>query len=89
MSTLTELELLRVIGRLSGHTALVNCIALEEKKRKVVETEEEEDEEEEDFVASGSTDTTVRVGQQLISGFFANICNFAILHTHHCQRCGG
>ena len=86
MSTLTELELLRVIGRLSGHTALVNCIALEEKKKKKeVETEEEE----EDFLASGSTDTTVRVGQQLISGYFANICNLAILHTHPCPRCGG
>ena len=77
-----------MIGRLSGHTALVNCIALEEKKRKELETEEEE-EEEEDFVASGSTDTTVRVGQQLISGYFANICNLAILHTHPCPRCGG
>ena len=77
-----------MIGRLSGHTALVNCIALEEKKKKKekVETEEEE---EEDFVASGSTDTTVRVGQQLISGYFANICNFAILPTHHCPRYGG
>ena len=77
-----------MIGRLSGHTALVNCIALEEKKKeKEVETEEEE---EEDFVASGSTDTTVRVGgQQLISGYFANICNFAILPTHHCSRYGG
>ena len=74
-----------MIGRLSGHTALVNCIALEEKKKKKVVTEEEE----EDFVASGSTDTTVRVGQQLISGYFANICNFAILPTHHCQRYGG
>ena len=39
----------RVIGRLSGHKALVNCIALEENGS-------------EDFVASGSTDTTVRVG---------------------------
>ena len=78
-----------MIGRLSGHTALVNCIALEEKKRKVVETEEEE-EEEEDFVASGSTDTTVRVGgQQLISGYFAIFCNFVILPTHHCPRYGG
>ena len=80
-----------MIGRLSGHTALVNCIALEEKKRKEVKTEEEEEEEEEeDFVASGSTDTTVRVGgQQLISGYFANIPNFAILPTHHCPRYGG
>ena len=77
-----------MIGRLSGHTALVNCIALEEKKKKKVEIEEEE-EEEEDFVASGSTDTTVRVGQQLISGYFANICNFALLHSHHCSRYGG
>ena len=77
-----------MIGRLSGHTALVNCIALEEKKRKEVKTEEEE--EEEDFVASGSTDTTVRVGgQQLISGYFANICNFVLLPTHHCSRYGG
>ena len=76
-----------MIGRLSGHTALVNCIALEEKKKIVVETEEEE---EEDFVASGSTDTTVRVGgQQLISGYFANICNFVLLPTHHCSRYGG
>ena len=64
---------------------MVNCIALEEKKRKVVETEEEED-----FVASGSTDTTVGVGgQQLISGYFANICNFVLLPTHHCSRYGG
>ena len=79
-----------MIGRLSGHTALVNCIALEEKKKIVVETEEEEVEEEEDFVASGSTDTTVRVGgHQLISGYVANICNFAILPTHHCPRYGG
>ena len=76
-----------MIGRLSGHTALVNCIALEEKKRKEVKTEEEE---EEDFVASGSTDTTVRVGgQQLISGYFAIFSNFAILPTHHCSRYGG
>ena len=76
-----------MIGRLSGHTALVNCIALEEKKKIVVETEEEE---EEDFVASGSTDTTVRVGgQQLISGYFAIFSNFAILPTHHCPRYGG
>ena len=77
-----------MIGRLSGHTALVNCIALEEKKRKKeVETKEEE---EEDFVASGSTDTTVRVGrQQLISGYFANISNFVILPTSHCSRYGG
>ena len=74
-----------MIGRLSGHTALVNCIALEEKKKIVVETEEEED-----FVASGSTDTTVRVGgQQLISGYFAIFSNFAILPTHHCPRYGG
>ena len=84
-----------MIGRLSGHTALVNCIALEEKKKKVVETEEEEEkrtevETEEDFVASGSTDTTVRVGgQQPISGYFANFSNFAILPTHHCPRYGG
>ena len=77
-----------MIGRLSGHTALVNCIALEEKKRKEVKTEEEE--EEEDFVASGSTDTIVRVGgQQLISGYFAIFSNFAILPTHHCSRYGG
>ena len=76
-----------MIGRLSGHTALVNCIALEEKKKIVVETKEEE---EEDFVASGSTDTTVRVGrQQLISGYFANISNFVILPTSHCSRYGG
>ena len=38
-----------MIGRLGGQKALVNCIALEENL-------------EEDFVASGSTDTTVRVG---------------------------
>ena len=71
---------------------MVNCIALEEKKKTVLETEEgeEEEEEEEDFVASGSTDTTVRVGgQQLISGYFANICNFVLLPTHHCSRYGG
>ena len=84
-----------MIGRLSGHTALVNCIALEEKRKKEVKTEEEEEEkevenEEEDFVASGSTDTTVRVGgQQLISGYFAIFSNFAILPTHHCPRYGG
>ena len=70
---------------------MVNCIALEEKKKKEVETEEEEvEEEEEDFVASGSTDTTVRVGgQQLISGYSANFSSFAILPTHHCPRYGG
>ena len=56
----------RVIGRLSGQKALVNCIALEENGS-------------EDFVASGSTDTTVRVGT--IITLLSLLLQWRVAHT--------